>query len=125
MHLAASNVGEPCIFPETVEERLENGTLNFIRNPEKDRWDTEKRALYLSKIFQWYAEDFEDTHNSLLDFIIHYPPEADAKFLKQKTVEVRYLYYDRELNISRQLSDLQNAQLAPVFNLQLSIFNVA
>ena len=85
-------------IPETLEERLDNATSNFVRNSEKVRLDTENRVLYLSKIFEWYAEDFEDTHDSLLDFIVDYLPEADAKFLKRETVEVRYFDYDWGLN---------------------------
>ena len=36
---------------ETLEERLETATLNFIRNPEHVRIDREKRRVYASKNF--------------------------------------------------------------------------
>jgi len=29
-----------------------------MNNPDKVRYDTGKKTLYLSKIFEWYGEDF-------------------------------------------------------------------
>ena len=84
--------------PETLEERLDNATANFINNPEKVRLDRENGVLYLSKIFEWYAEDFEDTHDSVINFISEYLPEADATFLKGREVQLQYLEYDWHLN---------------------------
>ena len=84
--------------PETLEERLDNATAKFINNPEKVRLDRENRVLYLSKIFEWYAEDFEDTHGSVINFIAEYLPETDAAFLKKEKVQLQYLEYDWSLN---------------------------
>ena len=85
-------------FPETLEERLENATFNFISNPEKVRLDRQNRVLYLSRIFDWYAEDFEETHDSVIDFIAEYLPEADAAFIKQEDIQIQYFEYDWKLN---------------------------
>ena len=84
--------------PETLEKRLDNATANFINNPEKVRLDHENGVLHLSQIFEWYAEDFEDTHGSVINFISEYLPEADAAFLKKEEVQIQYLKYDWSLN---------------------------
>ena len=89
-------------LPETLDEQLENATSGFINNPEKVRLDRENRVLYLSKIFEWYTVDFEQTHDSLLDFVMAYRPETDAVFLKNEDVHVQYLPYDWELNDQKQ-----------------------
>ena len=81
-------------FPDTLEERLENATFNFIDNPEKVRLDRENRVLYLSKIFAWYEEDFGGTQDGIVDFIADYLFEIDAEFLKQEEVRIQYLDYD-------------------------------
>ena len=101
--LVCASLGCPILekrvfVPETLEQRLDNATANFINNPEKVRLDRENRVLYLSQIFEWYAQDFEDTHNSVISFIAEYLPEADATFLKAKEVRIQYVEYDWRLN---------------------------
>ena len=83
---------------ETLEKRLDNATANFINNQEKVRLDRENGVLHLSQIFEWYAEDFEDTHGSVINFISEYLPEADAAVLKKDEVRIQYLKYDWSLN---------------------------
>ncbi|MCZ6681043.1 MAG: DUF547 domain-containing protein [Candidatus Poribacteria bacterium] len=85
-------------FPDTLDEQLEKSSANFINNSEKVRLDRENRVLYLSKIFEWYAEDFEDTHDSVLDFIAEYLSDEDAAFIKQQDITIQYLAYDWRLN---------------------------
>ena len=101
--LVCASIGCPILekrvfVPETLEERLDNATANFINNPEKVRLDRENGVLHLSQIFEWYAEDFEDTHGSVINFISEYLPEADAAFLKKEEVQIQYLKYDWSLN---------------------------
>ena len=83
---------------ETLEERLDKATANFINNPEKVRLDRANRVLYLSQIFEWYAEDFEDTHDNVINFVAEYLPAADATFLKAQEIQIQYLQYDWRLN---------------------------
>ena len=111
--LVCASIGCPILenrafVPETLEERLDNATANFINNPEKVRLDRENRVLYLSQIFEWYAEDFEDTHDSVINFISEYLPEADATFLKAKEVQIQYLQYDWRLNAQPEVEAKRN-----------------
>ncbi len=85
-------------LPDTLEEQLENATRNFINNPEKVRLEHPDRVLYLSKIFEWYAEDFEERADNVIDFIAVYMSQADAAFIKQEGIQVKYLDYDWTLN---------------------------
>ena len=110
--LVCASLGCPILenrafVPETLEERLDNVTANFINNPEKVRLDRENGVLYLSQIFEWYAEDFEDTHNSVINFIAEYLPEADAAFLKGEEVQLQYLEYDWHLNAQSEVESTQ------------------
>ena len=86
------------MFQKRLKSGLTSATATFINNPEKVRLDRENGVLYLSQIFEWYAEDFEDTHNSVINFIAEYLPEADAAFLKKEEVQLQYLEYDWSLN---------------------------
>ena len=101
--LVCASLGCPILenrafVPETLEERLDNATANFINNPEKVRLDRENGVLHLSQIFEWYAEDFEDTHDSVINFISEYLPEADTAFLARAEIQIQYLQYDWRLN---------------------------
>ena len=84
--------------PNTLDEQLDDATFNFINNSEKVRLDRANRVLYLSKIFEWYEEDFEDTHDTVIAFIADYLPETDATFIQQEDVAIRYFDYDWTLN---------------------------
>ncbi|MDE0468536.1 MAG: DUF547 domain-containing protein [Candidatus Poribacteria bacterium] len=83
---------------ETIEERLEIATLNFIRNPEQVRIDRAERRVYLSKIFKWYKDDFKEGYEGVTDFLSDYLHPENAEFLASTDVKFRYLDYDWTLN---------------------------
>ena len=87
---------------ETIEERLETATFNFIQNPEQVRIDRAKRRVYVSKIFKWYDDDFKEGYEGVADFLADYLPPEDAEFLASKDVEFEYLNYDWTLNDQKQ-----------------------
>lgn len=83
---------------ETIEERLETSTFNFIQNPEQVRIDRAKRRVYVSKIFKWYDDDFKEGYEGVADFLADYLPPEDAEFLESTDVKFQYLDYDWTLN---------------------------
>lgn len=83
---------------ETIEERLETATFNFIQNPEQVRIDRVKRRVYLSKIFKWYDDDFTEGYEGVADFLTDYLPPEDAEFLASTDVKLHHLDYDWTLN---------------------------
>ena len=87
---------------ETIEERLETATLNFIRNPENVRIDRTKGDVYVSKIFEWYKDDFTEGYDGAADFLADYLPPEDAEYLLSTKVTLRYLHYDWTLNDQKQ-----------------------
>ena len=91
-------IGNRAFSAETIEERLETLTFNFISNPEQVRIDRTKRRLYLSKIFKWYDDDFKEGYEGVTDFLADYLPPEDAEFLESADVEFQYLNYDWTLN---------------------------
>ena len=59
----------------------------------------EDPAIHLSRIFDWFEEDFE-TRGGVLAFVRRYAPEADAAWLREQgdRLRIRYLDYDWGLN---------------------------
>ncbi len=82
----------------TIRARLDTVTHRFLTNPQKNQLDRKNRILHLSKIFQWYKEDFVQAAGSVLAFIKPYLAPEDRRFLEQHEVEIRYLEYDWRLN---------------------------
>ena len=80
--LVCASVGCPLLrrgayFPESVRTQLEADASRFIHNPDKVRYDAEKKTLYLSKIFEWYGEDFVKAAGSVAEYVGGYlGPEA-------------------------------------------------
>jgi len=78
-----------------LDQQLEEATEAFINDP--DRNHLEGDTLYVSSIFKWYAEDF---NNDMLRFIVTYAKGAFGKDLKERQAQIRleYLDYDWSLN---------------------------
>ena len=80
--LVCASVGCPLLrrgayFPESVRTQLEADASRFIHNPDKVRYDAQKKTLYLSKIFKWYEEDFVKVAGSVAGYVGGYlGPEA-------------------------------------------------
>ena len=86
---------------ETIEERLEIATFNFIQNPKNVLVDRAKRSIHLSKIFKWYDEDFRGGYDSVADFLADYLPPEDTDFVSADDIKFHYLDYNWTLNDQR------------------------
>lgn len=95
-------IGDRAFSAETIEERLETLTFNFIQNPEHVRIDRAKHIVHLSKIFKWYENDFMEGYDGVADFLADYRPPEDAEYLSSMDIKFRYLDYDWTLNDQKQ-----------------------
>ncbi len=73
----------------TLDEQLTTEAQRFLTNDEKNRVD--KRTLHLSKIFDWYGQDFQETHDGYVEYI------KKTLGLEGK-YRVKFLDYDWSLN---------------------------
>ncbi len=64
----------------------------------KNYLDREKGIYYVSKIFDWYEEDFDDNSEGVLKFLRRYATDSDRKYLERNPVKVRYVTYDWNIN---------------------------
>ncbi|MEG3839579.1 DUF547 domain-containing protein [Microcoleus sp. herbarium14] len=98
--LVCASVGCPLLrrgayFPSGVRAQLEADASRFIHNPDKVRYDAGKKTLYLSKIFQWYGEDFVKAAGSVAGYAGGYlGPEAAVN----DEWAIVFLPYDWNLN---------------------------
>ena len=94
----------------TLEQRLEAATRRFARTPSHVRIDRGAKTIYLSKLLEWFATDFEAgfsprnpdeprTLSPQLRFLLPYLQESEAEYLRTNPdVAVTFAEYDWGLN---------------------------
>ena len=87
---------------ENVQAKLEEETRKYINSERGTRIDSAKNQLYLSKLFDWFAGDFEYASGSVLDFIKPYLNESAQAFVEQNP-KIKFLHYDWALNAQQPL----------------------
>jgi hypothetical protein len=78
-----------------LDQQLDEATRSFINDPNSYRLEGD--AFYVSRIFKWFAEDF---NNDVLGFYMKYAREDLKKKLAEKkdVIQIKYLNYDWSLN---------------------------
>lgn len=82
---------------ENVQAKLEEETRKYINSERGTRIDSAKNQLYLSKLFDWFAGDFEYASGSVLDYIRTYIDKSALAFLDQNP-KIKWLEYNWALN---------------------------
>ncbi|MEE8586752.1 MAG: DUF547 domain-containing protein [Acidobacteriota bacterium] len=85
-----------------LEEQLEESAQQFLDDDRNNRLeqDSGKVRLNLSKIFEWYGNDFQSRYGGVLPFVAP-RISGDAKIksrIREGKAEVHYLEYDWGLN---------------------------
>jgi hypothetical protein len=82
-----------------IDGQLEEAARAFINDPARNRFNKSEKTAYLSKIFDWFAEDFVTSAGSVPRFVARYVNEADlARELAAGNYRIIYLEYDWRLN---------------------------
>lgn len=82
-----------------LEQQLDQATVRWLAEPERNRFDAQTRSAYLSSIFDWYGNDFGLTPAERLSWIVRYAPREHRSWLADpERVQIRYLEYDWSLN---------------------------
>jgi len=79
--------------------QLHEAAKQFINDPTRNRFDPERGNAFLSKIFEWYADDFIAAGGSLQGYLARFMTDAAIQdALRQEELEVRFVDYDWNLN---------------------------
>jgi hypothetical protein len=113
IHFAVNcaSIGCPALRPEAytgaaLDAQLDDQTRRFLRDRSRNRYDPASGVLTVSKIFDWYAEDFERGLRgtlSVADFLGEYAGElaelSEARGrIGRGAVDLAYSDYDWALN---------------------------
>ena len=83
-----------------LNEQLEDQAKLFFNDRTKNKFDLKNRTAFLSKILDWYDNDFGNNDEEVLLFIAKYLPEKLSKDIQENTEEwdIDYLPYNWDLN---------------------------
>lgn len=110
IHFAVNcaSVGCPALRPQAylgarLDDQLDDQTRRFLRDRNRNHKGLNNAALRVSKIFDWYADDFDAHSGSVGAFLAQYRAElgldaAAANRLRQGGMRLAYTTYDWSLN---------------------------
>jgi hypothetical protein len=85
--------------PENLNTQLHEAAKRFINDPTRNRFDPERRIAFLSKVFEWYADDFIAAGGSLQRYLARFVSDAAVQdLLRQDGFDIRFVEYDWNLN---------------------------
>jgi hypothetical protein len=87
---------------ENVQMKLEEETQKYLNSGRGLRIDYAENTIQLSKLFDWFANDFETKSGSVINFIKPYLDEKAMAFL-DRMLKISYLSYDWALNAKEPL----------------------
>ena len=97
---------EEAFVADRLDAQLEQQAERFMADRSRNRWSSQRQRLELSKIFDWYGEDFELGHRGIgslaafaarhADLLADAP--ADRERIRNGTVKIVFLDYDWALN---------------------------
>ena len=91
--------------PGQLEQELSNAMTEFVSNELHVRVDDAARTVWLSKIFDWYEDDFITDEReagtakpNLIDYINRFRAESSEI---PRDYAIRFLDYDKRLNSTK------------------------
>jgi hypothetical protein len=97
---------EEAFVADRLDAQLEQQAERFMADRTRNRWSTARQRLELSRIFDWYGEDFRLGHRgiaSLQAFAARHADRladapADRERIRSGAVDIAFLDYDWALN---------------------------
>ena len=84
---------------DRLDEQLEANTRHFINDSARNRFDPEQKVAELSKIFDWFSEDFIKPAGSVLNYVANYVDDPKlAADLRAGDYKLKFMKYNWSLN---------------------------
>jgi hypothetical protein len=93
------NLNNTVFRAKTLNNQLETAATEFINDRTRNRYDLETKTAYLSKIFDWFEEEFKHHSGSVQQFLALYVTDNKiSSALAKNEFNIQYLEYDWSLN---------------------------
>lgn len=97
---------EEAYVAERLDAQLEEQAQRFMADRSRNRWNAQRQRLEVSKIFDWFGEDFRQGHKGIASANAFYARHADRladapadrERIRSGQVSVAHLDYDWKLN---------------------------
>jgi hypothetical protein len=91
---------------DKLEAQLDAAETGFVRDTDKIRVDVGAKTIHVSKIFDWFEEDFPGTaaskrygdQSGAVSVLLKHLPKDQVSAVKQSTFSIKWLDYDWTLN---------------------------
>ncbi len=113
--VVCASIGCPALRNEAftgsrLDQQLEDGLRRFLTDNSRNRYDSQRKTLEVSKLFDWYADDFAGGfrgHESVISFLGDYAElftaaETEREAIRKGKITLAYLDYDWTLNETRR-----------------------
>jgi hypothetical protein len=82
-----------------LDKQLDDQVTRWLHDDKRNRFDESKHKLVVSKIFDWFKDDFARDAQSVPAWIARYVPEHKAWLTDPKTkIDIEYVDYSWKLN---------------------------
>jgi hypothetical protein len=86
---------------ERLSEQLDDQTRKWLADSRRNRYERSRSTVHVSKIFDWFEEDFERDAGGVEAWIRRYAPAAEAEWMKAaKKLKRKYVDYDWAVNVA-------------------------
>lgn len=85
---------------ENLDEQLNDQAKTFLNDKSKNVFDLNKRVAKISKVLDWYGDDFAGNDEELLRYLSKYLPPKIADDLKNYTGKWKIDYLDYNWNLN-------------------------
>jgi hypothetical protein len=84
---------------EKLDEQLDLAAHGFINEPLRNYFDAQEGVAEISRIFEWFEEDFTNQSTSLQEYLANYTQDPDVTaLLNQNKFKIKHMKYDWNLN---------------------------
>lgn len=84
---------------DRLEAQLEQQARLFVNDEQRNQFDRSRKRAKVSKIFDWYEDEFEDAAGGVQEYLARYVDDETLKAeLLQQSYRVKHLKYNWSLN---------------------------
>lgn len=117
-------------FPKTLDQQLDAAARRTINDDYFVRVDSEKRRIYLSELFLWYADDFTSGQGTIIAYLNRYrtqqlPADYGINYIKYnwRLNEVIYRQAEEAIWTGQNLQTFTPSQLLFAGQSEIKLFN--
>jgi uncharacterized membrane protein YdjX (TVP38/TMEM64 family) len=83
---------------EKIDEQLDDQGRIVHSHERWARFDREDGVIHLTKLYEWYTDDYEQVDGGILEHAAKYMPDLREDLEAGKRPRIRFLHYDWDLN---------------------------